>query len=84
MFFLYLLLTHKQSNHQYISQANKFILDIQNGRYTGITSTLTQAEYRGVIKKRISEKFNSQVSLYQEESAMVTLYQHLWNRTSGR
>jgi hypothetical protein len=57
---------------------------MQNGRYTGITSTLTQAEYRGVIKKRISEKFNSQVYLYQEESAMVTLYQHLWNRTSGR
>jgi predicted nucleic acid-binding protein len=64
-----------------VRQANKFILDIQSGKYTGITSTFTLAEYRGVIKRRISETFNAPVSIYQEESAIITLNHFI--RTCG-
>jgi predicted nucleic acid-binding protein len=68
--FAILLLPHPQSKDQYVKQAKKFIEDIEGGKYTGITSTLTEMEYRGVAKRIISEKKKGQVSLQEEESAM--------------
>jgi predicted nucleic acid-binding protein len=71
--FGYLLLPHPQTNDPYVKQANNFILDIENGKYTGITSTLTEVEYMDVAKKLISKKNNNQISLHEEQIAMNNL-----------
>jgi predicted nucleic acid-binding protein len=68
--FSFLLLPHKQSQDQFVKQANKFIDEIENGTYIGITSTLTEIEYRGTSKRIISEVKKGLVTAQEEESAM--------------
>jgi hypothetical protein len=54
-----------------IQQATKqFFLDIENRKYLGIISTLTEIEYRGVVKKLISQRKNRSVSSLEEKRAM--------------
>jgi predicted nucleic acid-binding protein len=68
--FAILLLPHPQSQDPCVKQAYRFIEDIESGKYTGITSSLTEMEYRGVVKRRLSEKKGCQVSTQEEDAAM--------------
>lgn len=68
--FAIILLPHPLSQDAYIKQANEFMGDIENGKYTGITSTLTEMEYRGVAKRRISDKKKGEISHLEEEFSM--------------
>ena len=60
-----------KSKQLLVQQATKqFFLDIENGKYLGIISTLTEIEYRGIAKKLISQRKNRSVSSLEEQSAM--------------
>lgn len=75
--FALVLLPHPHTQDPLIEQADRFILDIEDGKYRGITSTLTEIEYRGTAKRRISENNRSQISPKEEIGAMNHLHQFI-------
>jgi predicted nucleic acid-binding protein len=82
--FAILLLTHPNSQDPCVKQATNFIQDIVNGKYIGITSTLTtEIEFRAVAKRKISEKKERQVSIQEEQTAMQNLNNFIATRGIG-
>ena len=71
--FALILLPHPPSQNPRINQAKNFILDIESGKYRGITSTLTETEFRGVAKKTISKVKKGPITLAEEKAAMDNL-----------
>jgi predicted nucleic acid-binding protein len=68
MVFVYHFLSSSRSQNL-ASKSNSFLRDIENGKYIGIISTFTIAEYLGVIKGVLCNKRNRQVSV--EEIRMI-------------
>jgi len=51
------------------SKANKFFQDIVNGIYEGVTTTFTELEYKGVVKRALSNISKSSLTKNQELDA---------------
>jgi predicted nucleic acid-binding protein len=61
MVFVYHFLSSPR-NESLTSKSNSFLKDIEKGKYIGIITTFTIAEYLGVIKGVLCSKRNKQVS----------------------
>ena len=62
MIFVYHFLSSSRGKNL-ASKSNSFLRDIENGKYIGIITTFTIAEYLGVIKGVLCNKRNKQVSV---------------------
>jgi len=77
----YRLLTSYNAGLQ--SKSVKFFKDIETGKYRGIVSTLTRLEYRGVVKKVLSNYCNRAISAYEEQVALDDFDEFLENMGIG-
>jgi|YelNatPaOPRAMG01_1025707.scaffolds.fasta_scaffold93021_2 predicted nucleic acid-binding protein len=68
MVFVYHFLSSLRNQHL-TSKANRFLKDIENGKYIGIVTTFTIAEYLAVMKGILCEKRNKQLST--EEATII-------------
>jgi hypothetical protein len=73
--FGYVLLPNQK---QYLGKkAESFFQDIVNGKYLGITSTLTQIEYLSVAKRLLSQYKGNQITSHEEQAVMNDLDQFI-------
>jgi predicted nucleic acid-binding protein len=68
--FAYKLIPHPNYKGKLLTKADNFFKDIVSGKYKGVTSTFTELEYRGIIKKVLSDLSNAHVSNLQEMAAL--------------
>ena len=68
--FAYRLIPNPTYGQKLFEQSRKFFEDISHGVFQGITSTFTETEYRGVVKRVLSNVRNHQITPLEEQVAM--------------
>jgi predicted nucleic acid-binding protein len=66
------LISNPQSRFEQSEQAERFFNDIQQGKYSGITSTITQLEFLGNAKRIISQLRKKPIQPFEETISMST------------
>lgn len=69
--FVYMLIPDPAYSGEYLRKSKKFFQDITLGLYEGIISTYTETEYKGVVKKVISEINKCHITPKEENLALT-------------
>jgi len=71
MVFIFHLIRNPNKSAKWAFKASKFFQDVVNGIYEGVTTTFTELEYKGVVKRSLSNIHKMQVSPQQESAAAL-------------